>query len=116
MCWYCKWGWPKPVADIYDKYVALGAFSAMHWGPSHSVWEDENFARHHVQSTIEDIDNGQFCDGHSPEDIALVRSSMVELLALPDEVLNPGADYDAADDSALVEDFPPPDGMEMVRR
>ena len=49
LCYYCHWGWPKPIADIYDKYLEIAGSSAMHFGPAHVVWEDENFERPLIQ-------------------------------------------------------------------
>lgn len=45
ICWYCHWGWAKPVADIYEKAVDLldGDSSPLEFGPAHVVWSDENF-------------------------------------------------------------------------
>lgn len=45
VCWYCHWGWAKPVADIYLEAVRRldGNDIPLLYGPSHIVWEDENF-------------------------------------------------------------------------
>jgi hypothetical protein len=47
ICWFCYWGWPKPVADIYLKALAKldGYDSPLHFGPAHIIWDDENFDR-----------------------------------------------------------------------
>lgn len=85
ICWYCYWGWPKPIADIYDRYVALAGESAMHYGPAHIVWEDENFARHHIEWCLAHSD--EYRGDCSDEELAYVRDSLVALLALDDAVL-----------------------------
>ena len=44
-CWWCHWGWPKPIADIYDDCVERlgGDEGPLLWGPAHVVWADENW-------------------------------------------------------------------------
>ncbi|GAH80793.1 unnamed protein product, partial [marine sediment metagenome] len=44
-CWYCHWGWAKPVAEIYTAALAAldGDSSLLEYGPSHIVWADENW-------------------------------------------------------------------------
>ena len=110
MCWYCYWGWLKPVADIYDKALNdLGDYdSPLHFGPAHIVWEDENF------------DSAEWClkhfekyrGDHSATDLAIVKRSLEELAALPLSVrcIKP-EDYD----DEHPELFPPPDGIEMIK-
>ena len=115
MCWYCYYGWPKPIADIYDKYLPLAGHSVMHYGPAHIVWEDENFAREHVQWCLDHFEEYRHPDGTDTEHEAL-RSSLREMLALPDSVLEAGEAYMSADGDARIEDYPPPTGMEMIRR
>ena len=43
MCWWCHWGWPKPIHDIYDKALAAldGDESPLLYGPAHVVWVHE---------------------------------------------------------------------------
>ena len=54
ICWYCYWGWPKQIAEIYKKALKeLDGYSApLHFGPAHIVWDDENF------------DSGEWCLEH----------------------------------------------------
>ena len=111
ICWYCYWGWHKPVADIYDRALSDldGAISALHFGPAHIVWEDENF--HSAEWCLDhfDEDRGDYSDA----DLEIVKRSLQELAALPLEVrcVEP-EDYD----DEHPELFPPPNDVEMVRR
>jgi len=112
MCWYCYWGWPKQIVEIYRKaLVSLGGCeSPLHYGPAHIVWEDENFAS--ANRCIEFIDTGKYCGDFSKEDLAIVRQSLVELAALPEEIRNAEPDdYDGEH----PENFPPPKDMVMIK-
>ena len=44
-CWYCYWGWPRPIRDIYDAAAEefLGDETALLYGPAHVVWADEDW-------------------------------------------------------------------------
>lgn len=109
ICWYCHWGWSKPVAAIYAKYEAIAGESAMHYGPAHIVWSDENFEREHVEWCLDNFDTYKREASTDAENEA-VRQSLVELLALPDDVLSPMPDdYD----DERPELFPP--AIETVR-
>ncbi len=114
ICWYCHYGWPSQVVDIYERYAPLAGESAMHYGAAHIVWDDENFARHHVQWCLDHFDEYKRDDATDAENAA-VRDSLEALLALPDDVLDPGSAYESQDDDASIEDFPPPAGMVMRR-
>lgn len=93
ICWYCYWGWSKPVREIYDKYEAIAGESAMEYGPAHIVWSDENFDRSSVQWCLDHFD--EYRGDHTDEALSAVRKSLEELLLLSDEVLGPEpADYD----------------------
>lgn len=120
ICWYCHWGWSAPVAAIYERagrdlrelaieaeergFEPVDPFSAMHFGPAHIVWEDENFGRDSVQWCLDEFEHyrGEACER---DDVAaIVRRSLEELLALPDHVLAPEPeDYD----DEHPERFPP---------
>lgn len=114
-CWFCHWGWPKPVADIYEKYVALVGKTAMHYGPAHIVWEDENFADDNIDFCIKACDEPDpYNDNCTAEDCAIVKRSLIELRAVPETLRSEPEEFnDEYDDPA---DFPPPDGVEMVRK
>jgi hypothetical protein len=118
ICWFCRYGWPKPVADIYDKYIKVAGETAMHYSGAHSVWEDENFERHHVQWCLDHWGEYRSESVNDVQDAA-VKQSLLELLALPDDDLYPAeaaAYNDEANDHADVEDFKPREGRVMVHR
>lgn len=93
VCWYCYWGWAKPVAEIYLKALEDlgGNGSSLHSGPAHIVWEDENFGS--AEWCLEHFD--EYSEGHSDAYLEIVRESLEKLAALPLEVrcVEP-ADYD----------------------
>lgn len=111
-CWYCHWGWSKKVKDIYDNYIADGfMYEAMHFGPAHIVWEDENFNRESVQFCLDNFD--KYKRDFDEDSMKSVRASLEDLLKLTDEELDPEPDdYDGEN----PEDFPPPVGVEMARK
>ena len=108
ICWYCHWGWAKPVAEIYRRAVDKleGYDDPLHFGPSHIVWEDENFDC--AEGCLEHFDN--YRGDYSDEQLEVVRQSLVELAALPmDEREIVPADYDGQNPHL----FPP--AVEVVR-
>ena len=111
ICWDCYWGWPKAVADIYDKALADldGDVSLLHDGPSHIVWADENF--HSAEWCLEYFD--EYKGGISNQALMIVRRSLEELskIKLAERCIEP-ADYD----DAHPELYPPPKDVEMVIR
>jgi len=112
ICWYCHWGWPKQVSEIYE--VALknlgGCESLLHFGPSHVVWEDENFDG--AEWCLEHFDDYED-NNYSNSNLEIVRWSLKELVKLPLHIrcVEP-EDYDGEH----PELFPPQNGIEMVRR
>lgn len=124
ICWWCYWGWPKAIADIYDRAEAdidallptLGpennwtewageptcGESALKFGPTHCVWEDENFGN--VDWELEHCNSPEFADWH-PGAMEIVKRSLLELKALPDEVRSSPPDYDGENPA----NFPPCD-------
>jgi len=111
VCWYCHWGWPKVVADIYK--VALTALdgydSPLHYGPAHIVWEDENF--NHAEWCLEHFDENK--GDLSDYTLGVVRWSLEELAKIPmnERAVAPEAYYD---DDEHPEKYPPASGIEMV--
>lgn len=89
-CWFCTHGWPKAIRDIYDEHIKVAGYSAMHFGPAHVVWEDENFDS--AQWCLDNFD--EYSGDHSAEELAAVRASLVALLALPANVINPRPDFE----------------------
>jgi hypothetical protein len=116
-CWYCFWGWPKPVTDIYEEAVkALDGYEpALQHGPAHIVWSDENFEDEHIRWCLKELadpDKRAFYD-LDDQSIAVVRQSLEKLLAVPESVrcCEP-EDYDGEH----PDKYPPPAGMKMVKK
>ena len=116
VCWYCYWGWPKQVRDIYDKYLEMVGESAMHYGPAHIVWEDENFEDENIDFCLveceKEITNPIEPVNHTRLDTTWIRESLRELKAIPVEIrcCEP-ADYQGYN----PEKFPPPPELVMVK-
>jgi len=111
ICWYCHWGWAKPVMDIYDEALAKldGNYSPLNFGPAHIVWEDENFETHHVQFCIDHFD--EYGYNLTDHERSVVMESLEKMAKLPEEqrCIEP-PDYDGVH----PEDYPPT--VEVVRR
>jgi len=118
ICWYCHWGWPKVIHDIYAQALEKldGNSSPLHFGPSHVVWEDENF--HFAEWCLEKFED--YKHDYSEEELSVVKWSLEELSKVPMEIRTVAEEYEnaASEDWLRVrpEDYPPPEGMEMVRR
>lgn len=117
ICWYCHWGWPKPVADVYAEALAEldGDESPLHDGPAHVVFADENFGDDPVRFSLAECDKPEeYADRFSAADIAIVARALRKMLEIPEEVrcCEPQA-YHA--DSDHPEKYPPPPGVEMVK-
>jgi hypothetical protein len=103
ICWYCYWGWSKPVKDIYNKYINIAGESAMHYGAAHIVWDDENFEREHIKWCLDNFEIGKREDSTDEENKA-TKQSLIDLLELPDDILCPEPeDYDGIH----PENYPP---------
>lgn len=81
ICWYCHWGWAKPVAEIYEEALRRldGYDSPLHFGPAHIVWEDENFDS--AEWCLENFE--KYKGDYAPEELEIVRWSLEELAKLP---------------------------------
>ncbi len=93
ICWYCHWGWPPKVSDIYNKAMAAlgGDPSPLHFGPSHIVWEDENFDC--AKWCLDNFD--EYSGDYSEKELAVVKRSLEELDYLPDaDKFTEPEDYD----------------------
>lgn len=103
ICYWCCWGWPKPILDIYNDALNKldGNERPLHYGPSHIVWEDENWdsAQWCLDHLEDDID-----DDITDSDMAIIRESLERLLAVPDEFKHEPEEYDG--ENPL--NFPPP--------
>lgn len=119
-CWYCYWGWPRPVLDVYLEAVeALGGRGehALESGPAHIVWADENWEDDHVGYCLNECgSNRDAYPDHTDAEIAVVEESLARLLAIPEEIrcCKPeGYDEDGDEGPGT---YPPPPGVECVRR
>lgn len=110
-CWYCYWGWPDYIMDIYQralKDLEYDEFPLL-YGPGHIVWDDENFDS--AEWCLEHFE--EYRGGYSEEDLAIVRRSLEELSRIPlDKRCIEPEDYEGEH----PELFPPPDGIKMVKK
>ncbi len=105
ICWYCYWGWPASVREIYDRAIMALDYDdrPLQFGHAHVVWSDENFDDATVQVCL------QGCISHpdwhsSIQENEIVQRSLEELLAIPESVrCCVPANYDGEH----PEDFPP---------
>lgn len=105
MCWYCHWGWAVPVLEIYREAVRRldGDDGPLHFGPSHIVWDDENFEL--AEDCLEHFD--EWRGERTDAELVVVRWSLEELAKLPLDVRCPAPkEYEETEnaDPAL---FPP---------
>lgn len=109
ICWYCYWGWPKEIYDIYIQAVEKlnGNKDPLHFGPSHIVWEDENWD--HAQFCL---DNFKYNERYSNHDLEIVRWSLQELLKVDSKFKSCPEGYD----DEYPENFPPPSDWVMIRK
>ena len=111
ICWYCHWGWPEQVAEIYRLGVERSSYVSMHYGPGHVVWDDENFETVHINWFIENAqgNRGDLSDG----ELAVVIESLTALLAVPEDIrcCEP-ADYDEEN----PDNYPPPGNLQMIKK
>ncbi len=109
ICWYCYWGWPQQIVDIYNRYIDIAGESAMHYGAAHIVWDDENFEREHIQECLDTFEQWKREDSTDEENEA-VRQSLLNMLKLDDSILEAEPkDYDGIH----PENYPPT--MPMAR-
>lgn len=109
ICWYCYWGWPAQVVEIYKRGIGAAGESAMHFGHGHLVWEDENFETEDIEWCIEHAP--EHSSGLSDSEVEAVTRSLQELLALPENIrcCEPSG-YDGKN----PEQYPPPSGLVML--
>lgn len=81
ICWYCHWGWPKRVAEIYEEAAKQlgGDAIPLDYGPSHLVWADENFDA--AEWCLEHFD--EYTKHFDEEQLPIVRWSLEELVKIP---------------------------------
>jgi len=109
-CYYCYWGWPKVIADIYNKALKKleGDELPLNYGPAHIVWDDENFDQ--AEWCLENFD--KYTEGFSEDELAIVKESLLELSNVPMEI----REYIPDDyDDEHPENYPPAKEMEFVK-
>ena len=102
ICWFCYWGWHPEVKAIYDEALLREGENiqgAMHYGPAHIVWEDENFDK--AQWCLDNFD--KYPGDNSAADLEVVRWSLEELVKIPMKYKIEPADYDGRH----PENYPP---------
>jgi hypothetical protein len=115
-CWWCYWGWPEQISKIYDeaREKLYGDTIPLKFGPSHIVWEDENF------------DSAEWClenfsthaGNNTNAELEVIRWSLEELVKVPMRIRTLNAAYEAACDrggDVAPEQFPPPEDVVMVK-
>jgi hypothetical protein len=110
ICYWCHWGWPKPIRDIYDRAdkALNGNADVILNTLARTVWENENFDDFNVRRCIYEIEMGiPGSDGYRREDQALVVETLRELLLVPGEMRQPPEDFEESD-GEHPENFPPP--------
>jgi hypothetical protein len=102
--------------DIYNAALEKldGYESVLHHGPSHTVWEDENWKDKHIESCLHWLkkDKHIYLERYSQKELDICKWSLEELLKIPYEQ----RDYEPKDyDGEHPENYPPPEGIEMIR-
>jgi hypothetical protein len=112
ICWFCHWGWARRVVDIYKAAVEKlnDSSDALHWGPSHIVWEDENFDDDDIDFSLKACDEWTDFDRFSKKEIEAVRESLLALKQVPIQFREPPKSYDGEH----PEKFPPPEYYEAT--
>ena len=111
LCWYCHWGWAKPVAEIYLEAVSRlgGDTASLHSGAAHIVWSDENFDDESIRWCLQNFTKHEAYD---LMDQQVVKRSLKELLKIPEKVrcLCP-KDYNGEN----PENYPPTGEVEIIK-
>ncbi len=101
-CWYCHWGWPIHIIEIFDEAKRrLGGDSYLLSVAAHIVWDEENFNL--AKRCLEQLDKYQ--NDLSEEELAVIRWSLEELDKLPDEIKVEPDEYWEDDDNP--DKYPP---------
>ncbi len=121
VCWWCHWGWPKEVADIYLKAIEeleglsdwgnTEPYNAMRFEFAHIVWEDENWDS--ARWCIEEGQNHrERYKDITDEQFHIIMKSLHKLLELDESVFNViPDDYDDRN----PENYPPLNNAVMVK-
>ena len=111
ICWYCHWGWPKKIYDIYKKYSSMRACPDLDFGPGHIVWSDENFDDASIKYCINACSNSKgYYNDYTEKGLSLIKESLIELLNIPEN--ERCVEPDNYDDEH-PEKYPPPKHIEM---
>lgn len=116
MCWYCYWGWPKQLADIYECYCDA---CDLDYGIGHICWADCNFETHHVEWCLKETRPANWKErygGRADQEWDDQRAALEELLAVPEEIRCPIPDDVDGDPSNDPESFPPPSHLVMSKK
>lgn len=100
VCWFCHWGWHPKVKAIFDEAVTIIGEAPLLFGPSHIVWEDENF--NDAQWCLDHFNDRKWI--YSKHELTIVRQSLERLIEIPAEWKTEPADYDGE----RPEKYPPP--------
>ena len=102
ICYYCYWGWPKRVAEVYKEALEKlqGDETPLLFGPAHIVWEDENFG--HAEECLKDFDGSGY--DLPEEQLKVVRESLIKLTEIP---LNERCIVPDEYDGKFPENYPP---------
>lgn len=114
-CYWCYWGWPKPIKDIYDKALIKldGDTTPLDFGPAHTIWSNENWDSETVQWCLDEDTYKEAWDDLTDIESAVVRESLELLLALSDDYKSEPEGYD--DDDENPQKFPPPEYWKCVK-
>jgi len=111
ICWYCYWGWAKPVAEIYLATVEKlgGNDMGIFWGPSHTVWANENWD--YAEESLRRFNDHEW-ENNTKKELEIIRWSLEELVKIPlkDREIEP-EDYDDEHPAR----YPPAKGVEVMR-
>lgn len=110
VCWHCYWGFSAKVQAIYERAEIVAGYDNMHYGPAHAVWDDQNMDKVSIQMCLDSFDkywrreSFAYSEYSEEKQKNAVRQSLLALLELPDDVLDPcPANYD----DKHPENFPP---------
>ena len=114
MCWYCTWGLPKPVADVYKE--ALDRLEKneypLLYGPAHIVWDDYNLSDNTIRWCVDNFD--EYRSDYTDSQMRIVKWSLLKLLRIPEKDRDIEPDIDSLYE-VDYRDYPPPAGVVMVK-
>lgn len=111
-CWWCTWGWPKQIAEIYLEALDKldGHSLLLLYGPAHVVWGDENWDC--AESCLDNMKIKRWVyDDLSDYEWEIIKESLEKLVLVSDEYKESPIMPNGSD----PKDFPPPKEWEMVK-